>query len=77
MFNSKFLIFTCGSSNTKNFVYEINHNAIYTTENYLDALYVDTKEHAFAIAEYCHSRNSKVEYNVLEIKTTMEVVENN
>ena len=75
MDGSKYLIFYYGSRNEKNFVYEINHSSIYSTEKYLDALYIDTKEHAFAIAEYCHSRNTNYEYKVLEIKTTMEVVE--
>lgn len=72
---AKYLVFYYGSSNQKNFVYEINHSSIYTTEKYLDALYIDTKEHAFAIAEYCHSRNANYDYKILEIKTIMDVIE--
>ena len=72
---AKYLVFYYGSKNEKNFIYEINHSSIYHTEKYVDALFIDTKEHAFAIAEYCHNRCTNYDYKVLEIKTTMDVVE--
>ena len=74
MDNSQYLIFYENSGNKKNFIYEINHDSVYHTEKYLDALYIDTKEHALAILEYCKTRNTYI-YKILEIKTTFEVLE--
>lgn len=71
---NSYMIFYYGSDNTKWYVYEINRSSIYTTTKYEDALKIDTKEHAFAFAEYCGTREKK-DFQIIEIKSTMEVVE--
>lgn len=74
----EYIIFYKSSDGKLNYVYEINQGSIYTTETKQNAMFIDDKDCALAMAKYCMRRQKssggKV-YKVMAIVTKSEVVE--
>ena len=72
----KYVIFKLTSSGKKEYVYEINRSSIYTTEDIHSAMFIDDIDTALHISKYLIRRSDcNVQYQVLAIVTTCEVVE--
>ncbi len=72
----KYAIFKTLSSGKKEYVYEINRNSIYTTEDIHGAMFIDDVDTALCMSKYLTRRtDGDPVFNVIAMVTTCEIVE--
>lgn len=72
----KYVIFKTKSSGEKEYVYEINKNNVYTTNDIHSAMLIDDVDAALVMSKYITRRESgSYLYQVMSIITTCEVIE--
>lgn len=71
----KYLVYHIDKNCERVYVCGIYKDSIEKTNNYLNAIYFDTKDEALAMAIYCTSKDKYYGYKVLEIKSEIRTVE--
>lgn len=72
----KYAIFKTTSNGKKEYVYEINRNRTYTTEDIHEAMFIDDVDTALCISKYLTKRtDGNLTYSVTAMITTFEIIE--